>query len=89
MARSNNRRSDRKSGLHLRARRKSFPRDPVSLEGPDEIIYDVPQGRPMLLRVCWERNLAVLADATPYVPRARETYVPVATSPSRIRQISL
>lgn len=89
MARSNNRRSDRKSGLHLRTRRKSFPGELVNLEGAEEIIYDVSQGHPMLLRVCWERNLAVLADITPYVPRARDTSVPIATTPNRIRQISL
>jgi len=89
MARSNNRRADRKSGLHLRTRRKSLPQEAGNTEVSVETIYDVSTTRPLLLRVCWERNLAVLADVTPYIPRTRNKDIPIATDPSRIRRISI
>ena len=89
MARSGNRRSNRRSGLHLRTRRKSLPVEAGDTGYSGESIYDVSQGRPMLLRVCWERNLAVLAYGTPHVPRIQKKSTLVATDPSRIRQISL
>jgi hypothetical protein len=89
MARSNNRRADRKSGLHLRTRRKSLLPDASDIVSDEESIYDVSGKRPLLLRVCWERNLAVLADVTPYVPRPRNTNIPIATDSTRIRRISI
>ena len=89
MARSNNRRADRKSGLHLRTRRKSLPPEISEFVSGEESIYDVSTTRPLLLRVCWDRNLAVLADVTPYVPRPRNNDIPVATDPGRIKRISI
>jgi hypothetical protein len=55
----------------------------------EESIYDVSTTRPLLLRVCWDRNLAVLADVTPYVPRPRNKNIPIATDPGRIKRISI
>jgi hypothetical protein len=89
MARSNHRRADRKSGLHLRTRRKSLWPDASYIVSAEESIYDVSGKRPLLLRVCWERNLAVLADVTPYIPRPRSNNIPVATDPGRIKRISI
>jgi hypothetical protein len=55
----------------------------------EESIYDVSTTGPLLLRVCWERNLAVIADVTPYVPRPRYKNIPIATDPRRIKRISI
>ena len=89
MARSNNRRADRKSGLHLRTRRKSLPPEACEFMSAEESIYDVSTTRPLLLRVCWDRNLAVLGDVTSYVPRPRNKNIPIATDPGRIKRISI
>jgi len=64
--RTQNQRSGKASGLQLRTRRKSLqPNSPCACADPQHevekcaITYDVSGSGPMLLRVCWERQVAV------------------------------
>ena len=66
MKRTQNQRSGRASGLQLRTRRKSLQPnstcicvDPQHEAGKCAISYDVSGSGPMLMRVCWERQVAV------------------------------